>query len=63
MRSWSQLVGHQMVNALDLTSKRQSRSELDSVSSIGSEINPHLSDTDEKEVTHIEATNTQEKQP
>ena len=52
-----------MVNAMDLTSKRQSGSEVDSVSSVGSEIIPHLSDTDEEEVADIEATNGHEKQP
>ena len=55
--------GHHVVNAMDLTSKRQSGSEVDSVSSVGSEIIPHLSDTDEEEVADIEATNGHEKQP
>ena len=36
--------------AMDLTSKRQSGSEADSVSSVGSEIIPHLSDTDEEPI-------------
>ena len=43
-----------MGKAMDLTSKRQSGSEADvdqdSVSSVGSEIIPHLSDTDEEDV-------------
>ena len=47
----------------DLTSKRQSGSEIDSMSSVGSEIIPHLNDTDEAEVADIETTNGHEKQP
>merc|ERR1712008_150141 len=51
----SQQASHQAIGkAMDLTSKRQSGSDVDgcdqdSVSSVGSEIIPHLSDTDEEE--------------
>ena len=65
--------GHQTIGkAMDLTSKRQSGSEVDgcdqdSVSSVGSEIIPHLSDTDEEEAgagfEPASATNGLEKQP
>jgi len=69
----SQQAGHQAIGkAMDLTSKRQSGSEVDgcdqdSVSSVGSEIIPHLSDTDEEEAgagfEPASATNGLEKQP
>ena len=65
--------GHQAIGkAMDLTSKRQSGSEVDgcdqdSVSSVGSEIIPHLSDTDEEEAgagfEPASAANGLEKQP
>jgi len=43
---------------MDLTNKRQYKSEVDSVSSVR-----HLSDTNKKEAADIEATNGYEKQP
>ena len=52
-----------MINAMDLTSKRQSESEVDSLSSVGSKIITHLGDTEKAEVADIETTNGQEKQP